>query len=62
MISEDEVSTLYNLVTRTGHPRVNHETPVNHEKAGNVLNGNMSRTTYDTAQEPHTGGGSSQNV
>jgi hypothetical protein len=56
MISEDEVSTLYNLATRTGHPRVNHE------KAGNVLNGNMSRTTYDTAQEPHTGGGSSQNV
>lgn len=56
MISEDEVATLYNLATRKGPSRVNHS------RAGNVLNDSMSRITHDTAQEPHTGGGSSQNV
>jgi len=59
MISEDEDSTLYNPVTRKSR------TPVNQKRGGNVLSisrANTDAPTCDTVREPHTGGGSNQNV
>ena len=59
MISEDVDSTLYTLVTHKS------QTLVNQIRVGNVEygnEGNMKVSTRDTAREPHTGGGSIQNV
>jgi hypothetical protein len=59
MISEDEVSTLYNL------SRCKSYRPVNQSQAANVVNYKIDKkhlSAHDTVGEPHTGGGFSQNV
>ncbi|CAN5177904.1 hypothetical protein BH24ACT16_BH24ACT16_05920 [soil metagenome] len=59
MISEDEVSTLYNMPSGKSYR------PVNQSQAANVLNYKIDKkhlSAHDTVGEPHTGGGFSQNV